>query len=214
MRLLLTIILLFHLSACSLIPTPPEPEVRMSYTPSLSEQGLHFYAQRIVKQLTSAMHVKNLSYSANSSQSGNLPAIAGAIAVGTFLPSTHLDAIRLTETDEQQVGLQVQDSLQVLMVQKGFKVIEFKATKNILVRNNQDKMLTRELNDIKTNISIEYYLTGTILRQEDAYMINAKLINTKTQQVIAGATDYIPANVFWSDEKVLIKRGQLYRSDY
>ena len=45
-------------------------------------------------------------------------------------------------------------------------------------------------------------------------MINAKLINTKTQQVIAGATDYIPANVFWSDEKVLIKRGQLYRSDY
>lgn len=206
------LLLVCFVSSCS-SPEPTIKSTRVASEAQLSDKGVHHYVSKLAAQL---LMINPVALSADRRQSGafqNSLLMDKKIAVGTFLPIEMLEK-DAADVSELQLGLQVQDSLQSLLVQQGLQVVEFKLTNDIYLRNNQDKVLTRELAQLESVHEVEYYLTGTLLRQEDAYVVNAKLVNVKSKQVVAAATEYIPDNTLWASKKVKMKRNKLYRMAY
>ncbi|MEM0516604.1 FlgO family outer membrane protein [Pseudoalteromonas sp. YIC-827] len=171
----------------------------------LSTQAIHGHTQRLAEQLLARTH-------GNEKYQGEF-VLTGRIAVGTFLPIKQL-AHDSQHPKLHDLGLQLQDGFITLMAQAGFEVVEYKQSDSIYMQMEQDKMLSRDVMRLTQRHNLDYYLTGTLLRQQDGYVVNARLIKLDTQQVVAAATDYLPANVFWPEQKSILRHGQIYREEY
>lgn len=134
------------------------------------------------------------------------------VAVGTFLPVSQLGET-LMPTDNL-IGHQVQESFITLGTQAGLNVIEFKTMPSVKLQSSYDVMLSRNIDELNKNFNAYYYLTGTYNEQTDSYIINARIIELKTQRVVAAATDYIPIDIMSTQRKVGMKNNMLYRNSY
>lgn len=134
------------------------------------------------------------------------------LAVGTFLPVTQLGG-KLIPSDNF-IGHQVQESLITLSTQAGLNVIEYKTMPSVKLQSSYDVMLSRDINELNKNFNAYYYLTGTYAEQTDLYIINARIIELKTQRVVAAATDYLPINIMSTQRKVGMKNNMIYRNAY
>ena len=152
------------------------------HNPSHSTKySIHYYVEQLARQLFQTSKDIKLNQS---------------VAVGTFLPITDLEGKNLPSSNI--LGQQIQESLVTLATQAGLNVVEFKTSKAIKIHKNQDVMLSRNVSEIDANIKADYYLTGTYYTQEQNIIVNVRLIEVATHNVIAAATDLIPINVTWS----------------
>lgn len=132
------------------------------------------------------------------------------LAVGTISPTMNDGGKALPE--DQALALQIQESLMTFATQAGLKVIEYKTRPSIKISNTGDSMFSRNVNELKKEISADYFLTGTYTIQENTTMINLRLIQVPENIVVAAATDYMPNDVMWSQTKVTLKNNQIYRN--
>ena len=186
------------LSACAVSPfattTSAQPQPGMAGT---AQFGIHHYVAQLAKQLFFTAKPIQLEQS---------------VAVGTFLPTERINGKNMPA--KNLLGQQIQESFMTLATQAGLNVIEFKTTTAIKMQHNQDLMLSRQVSDINPYVQADYYLTGTYTAQQKNIVINARLIETQSQKVIAAATDVIPANVMWEQGKVMMNDKNIYRTAY
>jgi TolB-like protein len=186
------------LSACSMLPS--DDTAHQQALPSFvdtSELSVHHYVEQLTKQLLLTAKPIDLTQS---------------VAVGTFLPTESINGKDMPTANI--LGQQIQESFVTLATQAGLNVIEFKTAKAIKIQQNQDLMLSRQVSEINSYIKADYYLTGTYTTQQQSIVINARLIETSSQRVIAAATDFIPSNVMWAQGKVMMKDKSIFRTAY
>ena len=82
------------------------------------------------------------------------------------------------------------------------------------MQQSADSVLSRDVNTLRQHQNIDFVITGTLTRQQHAYIVNARLVNTKDLRIVSAASTEIPINVMWGAEKVQQRDGQLYRSEY
>jgi len=160
----------------------------------LSASPVHTYAAKLVTQILS--------------NNSNIPKNS-YIAVGTFMPATGSATMQ-----DIALGNQLQESVNTIMTQAGFKLEEFKLRKAIKVNTDHDQFLSRESADLNTGLHAEYLLVGTTNYLEKSTQVNARLVSADDRRVISAATIYIPNNVSWSSTKVQTRDGQLFRGQY
>lgn len=136
------------------------------------------------------------------------------IAVGSFLMVDSLKQPMSKTSPTYMYGLQMAESLATVSVQLGLSVVEFKALPAIQITESHDRMLSRDLALIDSKQNIDYFLTGTLLEQEDSLVVNAKIIEVGTNIVKAAATDVIPADIIWQKRKVIMNNGVISRTSY
>ena len=85
---------------------------------------------------------------------------------------------------------------------------------SIKISAQADKMLSRQVSELSSTISADYFLTGTYTLQENNTIMNIRLIKVPENIVLAAATDYVPNDVMWSQSKVTLKNNQIYRNGY
>lgn len=110
------------------------------------------------------------------------------------------------------LGNQLQESLMTSLSQRGYQVIEYRRSKDIIIHNNYDQMLTRELDKLNSNEEFSYFLTGTIKYQENGATVNLRVIDLLNNDVISATTKLIPLDVFWDNRQVNSINGFLYRN--
>jgi TolB-like protein len=166
-----------------------------------ADANLHYYTEKLGKQLLLSSQLINFNQT---------------IAVGTFLPLTDINIQNKPLSHINPAGHQLQESLVTFVSNSGLKVVEFKTMANIKLQNNLDIMLSREASELKQQLNVSYYLTGTYVQQDDLLIVNARLIELSDNTVIAAATQQIPANFLWHQHpgKVLMKHNGLYRQSY
>lgn len=160
-------------------------------------QSVHFYAEKLAEQffITS----ENID-------------MKKTIAVGTFLPINNMNGNSLPQANP--IAHQLQESFVTIAAQVGLKVIEFKTMSQLKIKNNQDIMLSRNVEELASTINADYYLTGTYSEHKDKLVINVRLIELPTNIVVAAATDYIPADVMEYQSKIKLKENKVYRGAY
>jgi TolB-like protein len=170
----------------------------------------HLKASSIHPSNTLHRHVENLVRQLlNTSQFDDN---TSTIAVGTILPTMHSGGESLPS--HTALSLQIQESLMTFATQAGLKVIEFKTMPSIKISAQADKMLSRQVSELSSTISADYFLTGTYTLQENNTIMNIRLIKVPENIVLAAATDYVANDVMWSSSTVAIKNNLIYRNGY
>lgn len=135
------------------------------------------------------------------------------IAVTSFYMADALDSA-LATGQADGLSQQIQESLLTQFTQLGYYMIEYRLENTLNLKSNADGILSRNINNLTQQQKIDFVITGSLTRQQHAYLVNARLVDTKTQRIVSAATAEIPINAMWGDEKIQQRGGQLYRSKY
>ncbi|EJI84080.1 hypothetical protein AEST_29140 [Alishewanella aestuarii B11] len=181
----------------------PEPTVSMPVRQvsavGLSPQPLGFYTQRLAEQLF-------------QTPAGQQPQLRHKIAISSFVPVRQLSLVN-AGTEQTDLANQLAESLLTEAVQRGYEVVDIRLRAAVLLQQDHEQAFSRLLHELQQQQQARVLLSGTFIPQEDGWIVNARLIDIQSQQVLAAATDYVPDNVLWSAEKMLKRGNFLYRSD-
>jgi len=109
------------------------------------------------------------------------------------------------------LGHQLEQGMMTEATKRGFSTQEFKLSNDIIVSEESDRILTRDIEKLSGIERVDFYITGTMVYQESGAMVNARVIDARNKDVVAAATRFFPAEIFWQKEQVTTRNGKLYR---
>lgn len=149
-------------------------EAQANQANQAKKPNINFYVQGLMQDL-----VSNLQY-VNSTT---------PVAVVSFVM---LDS---DYTTSNLLGNQIAESLMHEIHKFGIPVIDFKTTDYIRVTGQGDFAFTRDYEEISANFPFLYIVGGTMLKQPDGYLINARIVGIESKAVVASAQSFIPNDV-------------------
>ncbi|SEA45566.1 FlgO family outer membrane protein [Alkalimonas amylolytica] len=194
MRNGLFLVVLLALSACS------QTVVRQQAADTEAKPRLDpvlFYTERLADQLLTGLP----------------PLPHGSMTAVTFTDSATLQPDS-TNVRMRHLGLQLQESMLTVASQLGYQVTEFRAGQALQLHAQHDSLLTRQLSELATEQAVRYVIAGTLSQHEDFTIVNARLVDTETNRVLAAAADQIPTAVLGSAEQVQLRQQMIYRSSH
>lgn len=133
-------------------------------------------------------------------------------AVATFVPVKSLEFDAQDQGPLMLLGHQLEQGLLTEASRRGFITQDYKVTNDIIIRQDSEAVFSREVNRLSETQSVDFFISGTITEQQEGAIVNARVIHVKTKDVVAAATKFIPADVFWQREKVSKRNGLIYRT--
>lgn len=107
------------------------------------------------------------------------------IAVASFVGLTSIE-----ETDK--LGLALAENLMHEMHVRGFGVVDFKTREYLRVRQGGDFVFSRDVPELRKQYNIHYFLSGTLTKNADGMVINARIIQAETGLLVSTAQAFIP----------------------
>ncbi len=199
-RVSLYCVLVLLLAACSTVSQQPTEHIQTHQHSVSHSQFIQHYVDEMADALIVNDHFDRIK--------------RGRVAIGSI---GMIDTLKLSEDQTHPLnllGLKLQDGLITSFLNRGYKVVEYRRAKNIIMHDNQDLMLTREIKHLKEEQKFSYFLTGTIAYQEDGASVNLRVIDLKSDLVSAATTKFIPIDVFWQHRQVTQYDGMIYRTSY
>ena len=93
------------------------------------------------------------------------------------------------------LGNQLAESLMHEIHKVGIPVLDYKVTDYLRVTENGDFIMSRNFNELTTNIPIRYVFTGNLVKHQGGYLVNARVVGIKSKAVVASAQSFLPASV-------------------
>lgn len=142
---------------------------------------------------------------------GLKPLVRGPVAVVSFteLRSLAPDPYNVTLN---MLGLQLQESMLTVATQRGYQVKELRLGQSVQMYADHERMLTRQLTELAAEQSVRYIIVGTLNQSEQYTMVNARMVDVQSNQVVAAASDIVPAQVLGTTEQVQLRQQRLYRN--
>ncbi|MFT6269675.1 MAG: hypothetical protein ACJAVV_002502 [Alphaproteobacteria bacterium] len=134
-------------------------------------------------------------------------------AVAGFVPVTTMQIDLNEQGPLMLLGHQLEQGLITEAFRRGYVAQDYKASSAIIMTGSYDRVLSRDLDHLSQLQNVDYYITGTITPQQSGAMVNARVINVRSKDVVAAATSFFPADLFWEKEQVTLRNGQLYRTE-
>lgn len=106
------------------------------------------------------------------------------VAVASFVNLSNLE-------ESDRLGLALAENMMHEMHVRGFSVVDFKTREGIKVRQAGDFVFSRDIPQLRNQYNIHYFLSGTINRNADGAVINARLIQADTGTVVSSAQGYL-----------------------
>lgn len=197
MRLLLPL-LLVNLAACSLIPEPAPSISTDAPKAAMAPYTVEQYVSNLSAQLS---HIKQPFKSTAS------------IAISSFYLADAIDT-ELAQGQGHGLSQQIQESLITQFTQLGYHTLEYRLENQLNLSPNADAVLSRDVNKLAQRQNIDFVITGTLTRQQHAYIVNARMVDLHTKQIVSAASTEIPINVMWGNEKIQQRGEYIYRSEY
>lgn len=153
----------------------------------------HALAQNLFDQLVPNQHVR--------------------FAVATFVPVTQLAFDANQQHPLMLLGHQLEQGMMTEVVKHGFIPQDFKATNDIIIGKDAERIFSRDVEQLYLHHhSIDYYLSGTLVEQQGGYIVNARVIDVKSKDVVAAATQFFPSDLLWQKEQLTTRNGMLIRT--
>ncbi|APD90335.1 hypothetical protein BM524_11300 [Alteromonas mediterranea] len=141
------------------------------------------------------------------------PARQSRYAVVGFVPADTMKYSADHQHPLMLLGHQLEQGMITEATKRGFSTQEFKLSNDIIVSNESDRVLTRNIDQLSNIERVDFYITGTMVYQESGAVVNARIINARNKNIVAAATRFFPAELFWREEQVTTRNGKLYRTE-
>ncbi|GGW95079.1 FlgO family outer membrane protein [Alteromonas halophila] len=173
--------------------------------------------QRAQAELVSQSPLGNVEYHtyvlANELFDGLRPNGQSRYAVTGFVPADTMAYNGNNQHPLMMLGHQLEQGLITEATKRGFTTQEFKLTNDIIIGDDNDRVLSRDIAQLSSVERVDFYVTGTLVYQQSGAMVNARIINVRSKEVVAAATRFFPGELFWENEQVTHRNGQLYRTE-
>lgn len=150
--------------------------------------------------------VKGLAYQMINSSSFVNPKTP--IGVASFVNLADLESTNW-------LGNQLSESFIHELQRHGYVVVDYKTTGYIRVTKEGDYVFSRDWKELPERQIIDYVVTGTMMKQENGVMVNARMIGMQSHVVVATAQSFIPEWVISdevkNDDSVKIRDGMIIR---
>ena len=141
------------------------------------------------------------------------PARQSRYAVVGFVPADTMKYSAEHQHPLMLLGHQLEQGMITEATKRGFSTQEFKLSNDIIVSDESDRVLTRDIDQLSNIERVDFYITGTMVYQESGAVVNARIINARNKNIVAAATRFFPAELFWREEQVTTRNGKLYRTE-
>ncbi|MFC3912122.1 FlgO family outer membrane protein [Pseudaeromonas sharmana] len=118
------------------------------------------------------------------------------------------------------LGQQLAEDLVHELHRRGEIVFDYKLTGSIKVTPEGDYVFSRDWTELAKRVPVSRVLTGTMSRNANGVVINARIVSLKTHMVEATAQGFVPASLLMqgnsldSGRAVTITKGMLVRGEY
>lgn len=133
-------------------------------------------------------------------------------AVVGFVPVSSMKFDSRHQHPLMMLGHQLEQGLITEAVNRGFVARDFKATDDIVIGKEADRVFSRDVTELGGANEVDFFISGTITEQQEGAVVNARVIHVKSKDVVAAATKFFPAGLFWQRERVTTRNGRLYRA--
>ncbi|AWL12431.1 hypothetical protein HMF8227_01961 [Saliniradius amylolyticus] len=134
----------------------------------------------------------------------------GRFAVATFVPVAPMQYQQNEQHPLNLLGHQLEQGLMTEASRRGYITHDFKVMDDIIIEPRADRVMSRKVSELAQGHAIDFYISGTLTEQENGAMVNARVISVKDKSVVAAATKFFPAELFWQQERVTTRNGMLY----
>ena len=107
-----------------------------------------------------------------------------------------LNDLRVTNWLGQTISEQFIHELHI----RNLHVIDFKLTGNIQLTEQGEFALTRDWKRLNKNVEVQRILTGTMSRNEEGIIVNARIVNVDSNRVESTSSAFIPHSMFVGGE--------------
>ncbi len=149
---------------------------------------------------------------ANELFSGLRPNKQYRYAVAGFVPVKTMAFNEKEQGPLMLLGHQLEQGMMTEASRRGFVTQDYKVAEDIRITNASDSVLTRDVDRLSSFKNIDFFITGTITEQQEGAIVNVRIVHYKSKDVVAAATKFFPADLFWQREKVSSRNGMIYRT--
>lgn len=176
------------------VPEKMLQEIPQYYQPGVSQLSIKAYAFMLADELLLNVRPDNLY---------------GNVAVTHFVDQANRDVIEGQGHPLKALGGQLEESFIYELQKRGYSVVDFKLTGNIQVGERADKIWSRDVNQLSTDVDVRYLLSGTLSMHQNGAVVNVRMMDSANKQVIASAQGFVPHNVFYSSQEIMTQDGML-----
>ncbi|MFQ3197267.1 MAG: TolB-like protein [Paraglaciecola sp.] len=97
--------------------------------------------------------------------------------------------------DTDLLGNQLSESFMHELHQFGLNVLDFKSSDYIRVTPNGDFNFSRDYEELKPDMPVQYIMGGTMVKHQDGVMVNARMVSLNSKKILSTAQGFIPASV-------------------
>lgn len=133
-------------------------------------------------------------------------------AVAGFVPVADMQYKSKAQHPLMLLGHQLEQGMITEANRRGLITQDYKTTNDILIDSNSDRVFSRNVKLLGTEQRVDFFISGTITEQQEGAIVNARVIHVQSKDVVAAATKFFPAGIFWQREKVTTRNGMIYRT--
>ena len=71
--------------------------------------------------------------------------------------------------------------------------------------------MTRNVGELEAQPKLDWVLVGTLSRKDDGAVVNLRIIDRRSQEVLAAANRYVPKHLYWPNKQTEMVDGRLQR---
>ena len=148
------------------------------FTPYSHHKTLVNYVEQIALDLADTLDTKSDEHNSNIH-----------VAVTTIVD---LDS---SLNNSNQLGNQISETLIHQLQKFGYSVVDFKTRENIEVNSRGDFAFSRNITQLNQDQMASHVLAGTLIYRQNGIIVNTRVINVKTKQIVASSRKLIPLYV-------------------
>ncbi|EAW27916.1 putative orphan protein [Alteromonadales bacterium TW-7] len=99
-----------------------------------------------------------------------------------------------------QLGNQISETLIHQLQKFGYSVVDFKTTSTIDVNRRGDFVFSRNIKKLSEDHMASHILAGTLIYRQNGIVINTRIINVHTKQIVASSREFIPQYVLSKED--------------
>jgi TolB-like protein len=99
-----------------------------------------------------------------------------------------------------QLGNQISETLIHQLQKFGYSVVDFKTTSTIDVNSRGDFVFSRNIKKLSEDHMASHILAGTLIYRQNGIVINTRIINVNTKQIVASSREFIPQYVLSKED--------------
>ena len=140
--------------------------------------------------------------------------ILNPIAVASFVNLNTLE-------NTNWLGQQIAEDMIHELHRRGEVVLDYKVTGSIKVTPEGDFIFSRDWTELAKRVPVSRILTGTLVRNDQGVVVNARILSLKTHMVEATAQAFIPTELLQKggnldpvSRTITVTKGMVVRGDY